>query len=101
MFTPWGAPNTTNRLERGITYVRSASHGGLMLSRGYAESHLSAAARDLGVRFGEYFTYEMGAAWSLVAWELPHLREPIARAMKIDMQPDALKYLENILQQIF
>jgi hypothetical protein len=79
MFTPWGVPEITERLERGITYVRTSTQAGLMLSRGYAESRLSAEARAVAVRFGEYYAFECDSAWAVLRRELPHLADPIAR----------------------
>ena len=75
--TPWGSSQSTEVLEPGIVWVSTASHGGLMITKTYAESHLTAAARQRGAKWGSYYTYEEDCAYAVAAWELPHLHEKI------------------------
>jgi hypothetical protein len=97
MFTPWGVPKQTHRLEQGITYVVATRGSGLMLSRGYAERHLSAAARRRAVRFGEYYAYGMHDTWLVPMWELQHLRARFAEIAKPEMLAEPARYLVDLL----
>jgi hypothetical protein len=97
MFTPWGAPIVNDRLERGVSYVRTKRHGGFMISRGFAENRLSAAARKEAVRFGEYFAFEMDHAWALPLWELPQLWQHFAKTHRPEMETDPKGHLLSIL----
>lgn len=97
MFTPWGAPVRTLRLEPGITAVLTARHGGLMLARGYAERHLSASARRRAIRFGEYYAFEINHAWAIPMLELPHLQEAFGSFAKPELQQAPASYLQRIV----
>ncbi len=97
MFTPWGAPVQTLRLEPGITAVLTARHGGLVLARGYAERHLSGPARARAIRFGEYYTFEIGYAWAMPMLELPHLRAAFRSFAKLEQQSTSTPDLRRIL----
>lgn len=74
MSCPWGAIQNTETLERGIAWVSTASHGGLRVAKGYAESILSdrclakATARD-----DNYYWYEEDVDWAYAILDLPHL----------------------------
>jgi phage portal protein BeeE len=79
MFTPWGTPKQTHRLEQGIAYIVATRGSGLMLSRGYAERRLSSAARQRAVRFGEYYAYAADGTSAAAMSELLHLRSQFAQ----------------------
>lgn len=73
--TYWGPCQSIEVLETGAVWVSTASHGGLMLTKTYAEKHLSEAARRRGARFGSYYAYEEDCAYAIAIWELPHLHK--------------------------
>lgn len=95
MFTPWGAPKRSLRLEPGITAVITGRLGGLMLSRGYAESRLSEPARRRASRFGEYYAYDLQQAWVIPMLELPHLWVSLAAFCKPELQHNPRLYLRG------
>src|SRR5260370_1152387 len=97
MFTPWGAPKRTLRLEPGITAVLTPRHGGLLLSRGYAPPRFSPPARHRAVRFGEYYAYEIEHAWAIPMLELPHLWAALGRFCKPDLLPAPERHLREIV----
>jgi hypothetical protein len=74
MLTPWGKATRVIHLERGISFVVTPEHGGLVLAREYAEARLSLPARKRGRCLGDTYAFEMESAWALVLWEIPHLR---------------------------
>ena len=74
MLTPWGNATRVIYLEKGISFVVPAEHGGLILDREYAEAKLSFPARKRGRCLGDSYAFEMDYAWAIVLWELPHLR---------------------------
>jgi hypothetical protein len=74
MLTPWGNATRVIYLEKGISFVVTAEHGGLILDREYAEAKLSFSARKRGRCLGDSYAFEMDYAWAIVLWELPHLR---------------------------
>lgn len=73
MNTPWGKADQIEPLERGISHVGTPGHGGLMISMGYANKHLSAAARKQGDAYGGYLAYEEDSQWMIPMFELRHL----------------------------
>ncbi len=56
--TPWGTSQSIHNHARGIASVSTASHGGLMISNGVAQKHLSEEARNLAMVYGGYHCYE-------------------------------------------
>lgn len=44
-----------------------------MVARGFAEKHLSSAARKRGIEYGNYLCFEEDCAWEIVAFELKSL----------------------------
>ena len=71
MNTPWGTSQTVKQLDRGLSVVSTASHGGIMVAKGFAEKNLSKAAIKQGHEYGEYYAYEEDCASAIVIWELP------------------------------
>ena len=45
MYSPWGEVQHKEVYQRGLTWVSTASHGGFMVAKGFAQRHLSDAAR--------------------------------------------------------
>jgi len=71
MNTPWGYSDFQQTLTRGLTIVGTPSHGGAMVSRGFAKNHLTNAARNRAYRFGDYYAYEEDCDIAIVMYELP------------------------------
>ena len=68
--TPWGdADYETPIIPRAVTWVTTPTHGGLMISRGWAEKNLSEACLDEALVHQGYYCFEEDCAWSLVAHE--------------------------------
>lgn len=101
MFTPWGAPVQLDRIEPGLTFVRTRRGGGVMISRGFAQARLSSQAQAIGTRFGEYFSYEMIHAWAAPLWELPEHWDYVSSTYFPAMRPDPREFLESILSERF
>lgn len=52
--TPWGKPQTVCEIIPGaVVSVSTASHGGLGVDAAFADEHLSAACRSLGIDTGD------------------------------------------------
>lgn len=69
MHTPWGVADTCVTLRRGVHLVDTPSHGGVLVARRLAEQELTAEARRIGERFGEYYAFEEDCAYAVVAFE--------------------------------
>jgi hypothetical protein len=73
MYTPWGPSDFHETKTRGVHVVGTPSHGGVMVSEGFAKRHLTQAAIDRGLRYGDYLCYEEDCDVSIVVFELPEL----------------------------
>ena len=73
MSTPWGTIQDIEPLERGISFVYTASHGGLRISKGYAEKYLFPETIAKAQKIGNYLYYEEDCDWAVPAYELTHL----------------------------
>jgi len=72
MNTPWGASQQVLKLERGVSWVSTAGHGGFMVSRGAAEKLLTEQARAHATeRYGDYFAFEEDCDYAIVLFEHP------------------------------
>jgi hypothetical protein len=100
MTTPWGIPIRVTCLEDGINFVLTSEHGGLMLEKGYAEDRLSYPARKRGLRFGDFYTYEMDYAWAVPLWELPHLWKVLG-IEETDVEKFSQRHLNAVISKHF
>jgi hypothetical protein len=73
--TPWGLVISSKKYMRGVSYVRTASHGGFILSKGFAEKNLSIAALKRGTLYNGYYCFEEDIKANIVLLEMPELRE--------------------------
>lgn len=71
MFTPWGMAQNVERYARGLNQVSTASHGGFMVGKGFANKWMSTEAIAQGMKYGNYLCYEEDCQWAIVAYELP------------------------------
>jgi hypothetical protein len=72
--TPWGKSQQSRKIARGLTFHSTSSHGGFLVSAGFAERHLSPAAIARGQRWGNYYAYEEDCLAAIVELEIPATR---------------------------
>lgn len=70
MNTPWGKADNITRIERGLSWVDTPSHGGFAVSESFAKKHLSTAAQTRGEQYGSYLFFEEDCLYAIVAWEI-------------------------------
>jgi len=70
----WGKVQQEHKYTRGVTFVSTAGHGGIMVSLAYAQKHLSIAAQKEGAFFGGYLCYEEDSLIDIIFLELPFTR---------------------------
>jgi hypothetical protein len=64
-WSPWGGIQNKQNLVRGVRFVSTASHGGLMITERFANRWLTKQARALAERWGSYFCYEEDCAYAI------------------------------------
>jgi hypothetical protein len=106
--TPWGAVDSVKPLTRGISWVTTPGHGGLMISKAFAEKHLTPAALKHGEWYGDrytgkgYYCYEEDCAWAIPMWELPQFWPETFKHMKECQTKEAQRqYLHELLSRYF
>lgn len=72
--TPWGKSQSKKVWCRGVTFHSTSSHGGFMVSKGFAHANLSRAAIERAFSYGNYLCYEEDCAAEILFFELPGLR---------------------------
>lgn len=72
--TPWGKSQFKQVFRRGVTFHSTSSHGGFMVSKGFAHANLSRAAIERAFSYGNYLCYEEDCAASILLFELPFIR---------------------------
>ena len=76
--TPWGTSQYVEKVERGISFLGTAGHGGYRVANG----KLDKACREQGVsvhythRDSNYTWFEEDCEWSFVAILFPHCFKP-------------------------
>jgi hypothetical protein len=70
MNSPWGQIDHTHPVTRGVAWVGTPGHGGLRVSRGFAEVHLTPQARAKGIEQGGYYWFEEDCRYAVACWEL-------------------------------
>jgi hypothetical protein len=73
MNTPWGTSQQVETIARGIHWVSTAGHGGLMVSAGVAEKVLSQQAIKVAHpgRCGGYVCFEEDCSYAVAFFERP------------------------------
>lgn len=71
MNTPWGRADHQETLTRGLTIVSTPRHGGVMISKGFAEKNLSEVAIKKALIYNNYLAYEEDCDMSIIIFELP------------------------------
>ena len=69
-YTPWGAAHNVTPHIRGVKSVSTSSHGGIMVSPGFANKFFSKSALKLAEMYSGYFCYEEDAEWMIPTFEL-------------------------------
>ncbi len=77
--SPWGAVQYCEEMNKGIYFVETAEHGGIMIKLEYAKEILSPEARRCGFRENGYLNFEEDCAASVAErefidkeiWEIP------------------------------
>lgn len=91
--SPWGKIQHSERVTRGVRVVSTAGHGGIMVTRNFAERHFSAAARARGLPHGDHLCYEEDCKYSIVLWEMRNMG--LAHAMFQVIEEDVIKSLSR------
>jgi len=73
--SPWGAVQNKKTIARGVHFVSTASHGGMMISLALARKRLSVLAQTIGENYGGYLCYEEDCAVAVPMLEVPEWRE--------------------------
>jgi hypothetical protein len=70
--TPWGKSQQSTIIERGVTFHSTAGHGGFLVTRKYAEKHLTKSAIKRGGNWGlNHLAYEEDCAAYIIFFEVP------------------------------
>lgn len=49
--SPWGKIQHSKSLVRGVRFVSTASHGGIMVTENYAQKHFSKSAIERALKY--------------------------------------------------
>jgi len=71
--TPWGRAQYSQQLTRGVVFYGTAGHGGLSVSKKWAQDNLTPHAVYLGESWGSNLWYEEDVACNIVFLEHPDL----------------------------
>ena len=77
--TPWGQAQEVYRIDKGVTWYSTPSHGGLGVARGVAKKYLSPQARDLAMKWGGTLWYEEDCDWAIPFYEVPKWEDVMAK----------------------
>ena len=68
--SPWGEVQSYTLIAKGIFDINTATHGGVLILREYAEHLLTEEARKCGFEYGRYLCFEEDCAAPVVKREL-------------------------------
>jgi Domain of unknown function (DUF7007) len=72
MNTPWGKADQVTKIEPGVSWVSTPSHGGLMIANGTAAKYLTPKAIEFGERYGSYVAFEEDCAYAIAFFQNPN-----------------------------
>lgn len=73
--TPWGQSQDAKKIVRGLTFHTTAGHGGFLVSKGFAEKNLTAAALNKAEKWGNYYAFEEDCLAAIVTFEIPAAKD--------------------------
>jgi len=81
MNTPWGQSQSVETITRGIRWVTTAGHGGLMVSAGIAAKVLSHRAIEHAFpgKHGGYVCFEEDCSYAIAFFEHPEWKRHLDR----------------------
>ena len=83
MYTPWGASQYVARYAVGFVSVGTSGHGGIMVTKKFADDHLSEEAKKRGIENSNYYCYEEDCDWAIPVFELPQYWGKVFEGMPI------------------
>lgn len=87
--TPWGPAQNIEKIGDGVTFVSTASHGGVRVV-GKATEKLSKAAKKVAICTrgpkGDNYWFEEDCKWVVAAWEFEDLRNDFNQ--QVDVGPE-------------
>ena len=86
--TPWGTSQQVETIARGIHWVSTAGHGGLMVSAGVAEKVLSQQAIKVAHpgRCGGYVCFEEDCSYAVAFFEHPEWKRHLDKKSLAEWQ---------------
>ncbi len=73
MHTPWGIARSREELDEGVYLVKTADHGGLLITVERAQELLSEKARGIGKPWHDFLAFEQDHDMMVVLYEHPEL----------------------------
>jgi len=99
MVTPWGNSDSETRYDRGLTWVGTPSHGGFLVGKAYARKHLTPAAQNVGVPFGQYLAFEEDCDAAVILLELPQTREGFSHVSDAELVESLFRWHPEYLAE--
>ncbi len=93
--SPWGRIQSSITLLRGIRNVSTEGHGGLMITKAFAEKHLSDSAKKRALRYSHYYCYEEDCDWAIPVLELKDRWLDMKGLNLIDLKESTLRTLSK------
>lgn len=69
-YSLWGKIEHSFPLVRGVRLVLTSGHGGIIVSKKFAEKNLSESALKRGVVYGNYYSYEEDCDFAIPLFEI-------------------------------
>jgi hypothetical protein len=98
--SPWGQIDSSKQITRGVRLVGTPGHGGIMVTRNFAATHLSSSAIARGEVYGNYVCYEEDCDYAIVEYELLRARLVTAADLYHGTPTGATKSEAEILAQL-
>lgn len=69
-YSLWGEVQNSISLVRGMRLISTPGHGGIVISKKFAEKNLSTAALKRGTIYGNYYSYEEDCDYAIALFEI-------------------------------
>lgn len=95
MNTPWGRSDSIERIQRGVSWVGTPSHGGLAVAKGVAEKLLSPEALKVAEAWADYYFFEEDCDYTVAFYEQPEWFRVCERAADRKEEPRPFQFLDD------
>lgn len=92
-YSPWGEIQNSASIIRGVREVSAGGHGGIMVSKSFAEKNFTQNALKRSIKYDNYYCYEEDCDYAIAMFELKKYWKDIFKEKAAEEEKSILETL--------